>query len=94
VCHGRARGSNIIGSVKFCNIHENGSLRFRSCHLPSPGAEFWRLRDPVTGRVQSCELRDDSKAGGGWKVMPLQDASCRSRAGASMNAAPALDGSR
>ena len=25
-----------------------------------PGEEIWRLRDPVTGRVQSCELRDDS----------------------------------
>jgi hypothetical protein len=22
-----------------------------------PGEEVWRLRDPVTGRVQSCELR-------------------------------------
>jgi len=30
-----------------------------------PGEEVWRLRDPGDGRVQSCELRDDSKAGGG-----------------------------
>ena len=48
-------------------------LRFRSCHLRSPGAEVWRLRDPVTGRVQSCELRDDSKVGAGWDVLMLQD---------------------
>ena len=45
-----------------------GILRQRS-----PGEEVWRLRDPVTGRVQSCELRDDSKVGGGWDVTMLQD---------------------
>ena len=38
-----------------------------------PGEEVWRLRDPVTGRVQSCELRDDSKVGAGWDVLMLQD---------------------
>jgi hypothetical protein len=38
-----------------------------------PGEEIWRLRDPATGRVQSCELRDDSKAGGGWDVTMLQN---------------------
>jgi hypothetical protein len=38
-----------------------------------PGEEVWRLRDPVTGRVQSCELRDDSNAGGGWDVTMLQN---------------------
>jgi hypothetical protein len=38
-----------------------------------PAEEVWRLRVPVTGRVQSCELRDDSKAGGGWAVTLLKD---------------------
>ena len=38
-----------------------------------PGEEVWRLRHPTNGRVQSCELRDDSKAGAGWDVMILQD---------------------
>ena len=38
-----------------------------------PGLEVWRLRDPVTGRVQFCELRDDSNVGAGWDVMMLED---------------------
>ena len=38
-----------------------------------PGHEAWRLRDPATGQVQSCEFRDDSKAGAGWDVMLLLD---------------------
>jgi hypothetical protein len=38
-----------------------------------PGEEIWRLRDPVTGRVQSCELRDDSTVGAGWDVLMVQD---------------------
>lgn len=38
-----------------------------------PGAEVWRLRSPDGGRVQTCELRDDSKAGAGWDVMLLLD---------------------
>ena len=38
-----------------------------------PGLEVWRLRDPEGVHVQSCELRDDSKAGGGWDVTMLQD---------------------
>ena len=37
-----------------------------------PGEEVWRLGHP-DGRVQSCELRDDSKAGAGWDVMLLED---------------------
>ena len=32
----------------------------------------WRLRHP-DGRVQSCELCDDSKAGAGWDVRIVQD---------------------
>ena len=36
-----------------------------------PGAEVWRLRDD-TGRVQSCELRDNSRAGAGWEVQILE----------------------
>src|SRR4029453_5247913 len=38
-----------------------------------PGEEVWRLRSPDGPRVQSYELRDDSKAGGGWDVTMLQD---------------------
>ena len=36
------------------------------------GLEVWRLRHPTDGRVQSCELCDDSKVGGGWDVLLLQ----------------------
>jgi hypothetical protein len=39
---------------------------------PKPGEEVWRLCD-ATGRVQSCELRDDSKAGAGWDVMLVEN---------------------
>ena len=35
---------------------------------PKPGEEVWRLRDSDTGRVQTCELRDNSRAGAGWEV--------------------------
>jgi hypothetical protein len=35
---------------------------------PEPGEEVWRLRDNETGRVQSCERRDNVRAGGGWDV--------------------------
>src|SRR5262245_49922285 len=36
---------------------------------PLPGEEVWRLVETATGRVQSCELRNDTKAGAGWGVM-------------------------
>ena len=39
---------------------------------PRPGEEVWRLQGR-DGRVQSCELRDDSKAGAGWDVMLLEN---------------------
>ncbi len=39
---------------------------------PNPGAEVWRLRHP-DGRVQSCELRNDSREDAGWDVMLLED---------------------
>jgi hypothetical protein len=38
---------------------------------PKPGEEVWRLLDNETGRVQSCELRDNSRAGAGWEVQIL-----------------------
>jgi hypothetical protein len=38
-----------------------------------PGEEVWRLRDPEGVRVQTCELRDDSKASAAWDVMLLLD---------------------
>ena len=37
------------------------------------GEEVWRLRSPNGTRVQTCELRDDSKAGASWDVMMLED---------------------
>jgi hypothetical protein len=37
---------------------------------PRPGEDVWRLRD-TAGRVQSCELRDDSRAGAGCDVTRL-----------------------
>ena len=37
-----------------------------------PGAEVWRLYHP-DGRVQTCELRDDSRSGAGWDVMILEN---------------------
>ena len=34
--------------------------------------EVWRLRDSHTGRVQTCQLRDTSRAGAGWEVHILE----------------------
>jgi len=34
---------------------------------PKPGEEVWRLAHD--GRVQTCEIRNDSKARAGWDVM-------------------------
>jgi predicted secreted protein len=39
---------------------------------PKPGEEVWRLRDNETGRVQWCELRDNSQAGASWEVQILE----------------------
>jgi len=36
--------------------------------VSQPGEGVWRLCEPGTQRVQSCELRNDSKAGAGWDV--------------------------
>jgi hypothetical protein len=40
-------------------------------HQPQPGEEVWRLHH-ADGRVQSCELRDNSRVGAGWDVMLLE----------------------
>jgi hypothetical protein len=37
-----------------------------------PGEEVWRLRDSDIGRVQTCELRDNSQSGAGWEVQILE----------------------
>jgi hypothetical protein len=37
-----------------------------------PGEEVWRLRDNETGRIQTCELRDNSRSGAGWEVQILE----------------------
>jgi len=39
---------------------------------PKPGEEVWRLRDSDTGRMQTCELRDNSRADAGWEVQILE----------------------
>jgi hypothetical protein len=49
--------------------HGGGS---RPPRQPEPGEEVWRLTFS-DGRVQTCELRDDSQAGAGWDVMMLED---------------------
>jgi hypothetical protein len=43
----------------------------RPARLPQPGEEVWRLTH--AGRVQSCELRDNSGVGAGWDVMLLEN---------------------
>jgi hypothetical protein len=40
---------------------------------PTPGEEVWRLSDNETGRVQTCELRDNSRSGAGREVQIIQD---------------------
>ena len=40
---------------------------------PKPGDVIWRLRDNETGRVQSCELRNNAAVGAGWEVMLLDE---------------------
>ncbi|MEP7307312.1 MAG: hypothetical protein ABJA98_17525 [Acidobacteriota bacterium] len=37
------------------------------------GQEVWRLRHPDGGRVQSCEIRDDSKVSAGWDCTILEN---------------------
>jgi hypothetical protein len=37
-----------------------------------PGEKVWRLRN-AAGRVQSCELRDNTQAGAGWDLMLLEN---------------------
>ncbi|MEP7308215.1 MAG: hypothetical protein ABJA98_22145 [Acidobacteriota bacterium] len=37
------------------------------------GQEVWRLRHPDGRRVQSCEIRDDSKVSAGWDVTLLEN---------------------
>jgi hypothetical protein len=44
----------------------------RPARQPKPGEEVWRLKN-VAGRIQSCELRDNSAVGAGWDVMLLED---------------------
>jgi hypothetical protein len=39
---------------------------------PQPGEEIWRLHNG-TGRIQTCELRNDEQVGAGWDVMLLED---------------------
>ena len=38
---------------------------------PVPGEEVWRLIN-AGGRVQTCELRDNARAGAGWEVQILE----------------------
>ena len=52
--------------------YASGHYRVGIPRQRQPGEEVWRLRHPVTGRVQSCELHD-SRAGGGWDVTMLRD---------------------
>jgi len=42
----------------------------QAARQPKPGEQVWRLTH--AGRVQSCELRDNSAVGAGWDVMLLE----------------------
>jgi hypothetical protein len=54
---------------------DQAALRFdairAAARQPRPGEEVWRLRN-AKGRVQRCELRDDTQVGAGWTVMLLE----------------------
>jgi hypothetical protein len=45
--------------------------RCRHRHRAPAGEELWRLHHE--GKVVSCELRDDSHVGAGWKILPRHD---------------------
>jgi len=55
---------------------DQAALRFdakrKAARMPKPGEEVWRVRH-ADGRVQSCELRDNSLVHAGWDVMVLQN---------------------
>ena len=34
---------------------------------------IWRLQSPEGDRVQTCEIRDDTKVGAGWDVLLLEN---------------------
>ena len=53
--------------------HAPGHHRVGIPRQRQPGEEVWRLRHPTDGRVQSCELRDDSNVGGEWDVTLLEN---------------------
>jgi hypothetical protein len=52
-------------------VYAPGHHRTIPPRTPQPGEEVWRLRQ--AGRTQSCELRDDSRAGLGRDVQLLED---------------------
>jgi hypothetical protein len=45
-------------------------IRPTQIRQPKPGEEVWR---DGSGRVQSCELRNNAAAGAGWDVMLLEN---------------------
>jgi hypothetical protein len=60
--------------VRIINQSGSNNAPKASPRQPQPGEEMWRLRDNETGRIQSCELRDNSRAGAGWEVQILEAA--------------------
>jgi len=54
-----------------------------------PGVEVWRLREPETGRIQTCEIRDDTESGARWDVQLIVDDDPLSRGAAPQSKKPA-----
>jgi len=50
----------------------------------NPGEEVLRLRDNETGRMQTCELRDNTRSGTGWEVQDPRRAARFSSAASAM----------
>jgi hypothetical protein len=69
----RSRGTAWDGRVSVDDSYKPHPLRAPAApRTRQPGEEVWRRRDNETGRVQTCELRDNSRAGAGWEVQILE----------------------
>jgi hypothetical protein len=78
----RSQPFRSLGSVRVCgpscadhdgwsNKETSGTSDMSTSPNRQPGEEVWRLRETATGRIQSCELRDDTKDSAGWNVQVL-----------------------
>lgn len=44
----------------------------QAARVAKPGEEVWRLQH-ADGRIQLCELRDNTPVGAGWDVMLIEN---------------------